>query len=111
MDDTGHSRCETVTVLLLDEVGLAEHSPDMPLKALHDILNDDEVVTVGISNWVLDPAKMNRAVCLQRPDPDQSDLELIGTVLVNDSNEENLKMADKLRKLAKVRQRRELRFI
>ena len=23
----------------------------------------------GLSNWILDPAKMNRAVCLQRPSP------------------------------------------
>ena len=28
----------TITVLLLDEVGLAEHSPDMPLKVLTVIL-------------------------------------------------------------------------
>jgi hypothetical protein len=68
-------QCNTVTALLLDEVGLAEHSPHMPLKALHTILNDLEVPTIGISNWVLDPAKMNRAVCLQRPDPDATDLQ------------------------------------
>jgi MoxR-like ATPase len=97
-EGTGLRRCKTVTVLLLDEVGLAEHSPDMPLKALHDILNDDEVVTLGISNWVLDPAKMNRAVCLQRPDPDKEDLELIGSVLVHNQKD----MESKLKTLAEV---------
>ena len=30
---------------------------------------------VGISNWALDPAKMNRAIVLSRPDPDAADLE------------------------------------
>ena len=60
---------EVVTVLLLDEVGLAEHSPDMPLKVLHEVLVDPPVAIVGLSNWALDPAKMNRAVLLRRPDP------------------------------------------
>ena len=59
----------TICVLLLDEVGLAEHSPDMPLKALHAILVAPPVAVVGLSNWVLDPAKMNRAVLLMRPQP------------------------------------------
>lgn len=36
----------TICVLLLDEVGLAEHSPDMPLKALHAILVDPPVAVV-----------------------------------------------------------------
>ena len=48
-------------------VGLAEHSPDMPLKVLHGILVDPPIAVVGISNWTLDAAKMNRAICLQRP--------------------------------------------
>ena len=30
------------------------------------------------SNWTLDPAKMNRAVCLQRPDPSELDVHLTG---------------------------------
>jgi hypothetical protein len=66
----------TICLLLLDEVGLAEHSPDMPLKALHSILVDPPVAVVGLSNWVLDPAKMNRAVLLQRPDASEDDLVL-----------------------------------
>ena len=43
---------------------------------LHKVL--DEAGTgealVGISNWSLDPAKMNRAVHLYRPAPDVKDL-------------------------------------
>lgn len=54
------------SVLILDEIGLAEHSPHLPLKVLHTILEDPDselmVSVVGISNWALDPAKMNRGV-------------------------------------------------
>ena len=71
----------TVTVLLLDEVGLAEHSPDMPLKVLHSILVDPKVSVVGLSNWTLDPAKMNRAICLQRTTPQQDEIQQTGWVI------------------------------
>ena len=76
--------------MVLDEVGLAEDSPKMPLKALHPLLEDgtdgfedlkDELIDsrhrkatgaekrvafIGISNWALDPAKMNRGIMLHR---------------------------------------------
>lgn len=75
--------------MILDEVGLAEDSPKMPLKALHPLLedgciDDDEptpdkkVAFVGISNWALDPAKMNRGILLSRTPPDIQDLIKIG---------------------------------
>ena len=86
------------SVIVLDEIGLAEASSSMPLKTLHPLLEDgvhfdeeeeiafnerikmkaDKNATnnnltldaskhdwhkigfIGISNWVLDPAKMNR---------------------------------------------------
>ena len=73
---------KTLTVLLLDEVGLAEHSPEMPLKVLHTILVDPPVAIVGLSNWALDPAKMNRAICLQRPDPTEADMAATGGTIV-----------------------------
>ena len=96
------------SVVILDEVGLAEDSPKMPLKALHPLLEDgcieDDKQTpdkkcafIGISNWVsmikifvmkyyndklscqaLDPAKMNRAMLLQRTPPNRQDLIKIG---------------------------------
>ena len=50
----------TVVIVLLDEVGLAEQSPHLPLKVLHKVLDEagtNESV-VGISNWALDPAKV-----------------------------------------------------
>jgi hypothetical protein len=84
------------SVVVLDEIGLAEASPSMALKTLHPLLEegvyfDDidheleelkknktknvdadckdkawlKIGFIGISNWVLDPAKMNRGMlCL-----------------------------------------------
>ncbi len=72
-------------VCVLDEVGLAEDSPKMPLKVLHPLLEDgcvgdevrkdwSKVSFIGISNWALDPAKMNRGILLSRGEPSQRDL-------------------------------------
>ncbi|KAM6032909.1 E3 ubiquitin-protein ligase rnf213-alpha-like isoform 2-T2 [Chlamydotis macqueenii] len=76
---------EFASVVLLDEIGLAEDSPDMPLKTLHPLLEDgcvdDEnpeaykkVGFVGISNWALDPAKMNRGLLVFRTEPSEEEL-------------------------------------
>ena len=70
---------DILPVVLLDEIGLAEVSKYNPLKVLHSLLepaDDDppDVAVVGISNWALDAAKMNRAIHLSRPEPDVSDL-------------------------------------
>ncbi|KAJ5072896.1 e3 ubiquitin-protein ligase rnf213 [Anaeramoeba ignava] len=75
-------------VVILDEVALAELSPDLPLKALHSQLEESEkeisrinqdnkkiqdiikenggVSVVAISNWVLDPSNTNRGILLRR---------------------------------------------
>ncbi|XP_072028229.1 E3 ubiquitin-protein ligase rnf213-alpha-like [Amphiura filiformis] len=75
-----------VSVVVLDEVGLAEDSPRMPLKTLHPLLEtgseEDEdspaahkkVGFVGLSNWALDPAKMNRGILVSREEPDEEEL-------------------------------------
>ncbi|XP_065674932.1 E3 ubiquitin-protein ligase rnf213-alpha-like isoform X2 [Hydra vulgaris] len=81
------------SVVVLDEVGLAEDSPRMPLKALHSLLEDGtdgsedltadgsefkdkRVAFIGISNWSLDPAKMNRGIMLYRGQPNVDELVL-----------------------------------
>ena len=77
----------TVVVVLLDEVGLAEQSPHLPLKVLHKLLDEDrEQAVVGISNWRLDPAKMNRAVHLYRGQPTVEDLSLTAEGMVRSSS-------------------------
>ncbi|CAL8282528.1 unnamed protein product [Merluccius merluccius] len=76
---------EYVSVVVLDEIGLAEDSPQMPLKTLHPLLEDGcidndrpdphmKVGFVGISNWALDPAKMNRGIFVSRWDPTEKEL-------------------------------------
>lgn len=46
----------TIVVVLLDEIGLAQQSKNMPLKVLHSLLDKKSlrVALVGLSNWVLD---------------------------------------------------------
>ena len=36
---------------------------------------EQRVAFIGISNWALDPAKMNRGVMVTRGDPDMEELE------------------------------------
>eukprot|EP00931_Biecheleriopsis_adriatica_P017997 TRINITY_DN1271_c1_g1_i1.p1 TRINITY_DN1271_c1_g1~~TRINITY_DN1271_c1_g1_i1.p1 ORF type:complete len:4782 (+),score=1057.93 TRINITY_DN1271_c1_g1_i1:65-14410(+) len=70
------SNTSTIVCVLLDEVGLAEESPHLPLKVLHKELQDLRgIACVGISNWTLDAAKMNRCVTLYRPAPTTKDLQ------------------------------------
>ncbi|XP_027705939.1 E3 ubiquitin-protein ligase RNF213 [Vombatus ursinus] len=80
----GKNLQEYVSVVVLDEVGLAEDSPKMPLKALHPLLEDGcidddplphkKVGFIGISNWALDPAKMNRGIFVSRGTPNKKEL-------------------------------------
>ncbi|RWS20453.1 E3 ubiquitin-protein ligase RNF213-like protein, partial [Leptotrombidium deliense] len=56
----------------------------MPLKALHPLLEDGcieddpaphrKVGFIGISNWALDPAKMNRGIFVSRGSPSEKEL-------------------------------------
>uniref|UniRef100_A0A8B9Q3T4 RING-type E3 ubiquitin transferase n=1 Tax=Apteryx owenii TaxID=8824 RepID=A0A8B9Q3T4_APTOW len=80
----GKNLKEYVSVVVLDEIGLAEDSPKMPLKTLHPLLEDGciddvplphkKVGFIGISNWALDPAKMNRGIFVSRGDPSKEEL-------------------------------------
>ena len=78
-----------VSVVVLEEVGLAEAAPNFPLKTLHPYLEDGtsgknlsmleierekRVAFIGISNWALDPAKMNRGIMITRTPPDEDEL-------------------------------------
>jgi len=47
------------------------------VQVLHALLEPEEpqqIAVVGISNWSLDAAKMNRAIHLSQPDPSEEDL-------------------------------------
>lgn len=85
---------DTITVLLLDEVGLAEHSPEMPLKVLHGMLVNPKIAIVGLSNWVLDPAKMNRAILLQRTEPTEDDIQFTGECIMTEQEQQLTRSQD-----------------
>ena len=59
---------EYTYMVYFDEMGLAEISPNNPLKVIHSQLEyekeDEKLAFVGISNWTLDAAKMNRVIIL-----------------------------------------------
>uniref|UniRef100_A0A3P8SYM7 RING-type E3 ubiquitin transferase n=1 Tax=Amphiprion percula TaxID=161767 RepID=A0A3P8SYM7_AMPPE len=94
---------EYVSVVVLDEIGLAEDSPQMPLKTLHPLLEDGCIDTdrpdphmkvgfVGISNWALDPAKMNRGIFVSRWDPSEDELVETAKGICSSSNQILLKI-------------------
>ena len=72
-----------IIMVLFDELGLAERSESNPLKVLHEKLEytgkEEGVSFVGISNYSLDAAKINRALVLSVPDLDQKLDDLIET--------------------------------
>ena len=72
-----------ISMALFDELGLAERSESNPLKVLHSKLEyggkEEGVSFVGISNYSLDAAKINRALFSSVPDLDQQLDELIKT--------------------------------
>ncbi|XP_052068616.1 uncharacterized protein LOC127707898 [Mytilus californianus] len=78
---------DVLSVVILDEIGLAEISKFNPLKVLHGLIerHDEQikVAVVGISNWALDAAKMNRAIHLSRPDMDLEELIYTGKSISN----------------------------
>ncbi|MCO5600108.1 hypothetical protein L7F22_054216 [Adiantum nelumboides] len=79
---------DVLVVLVLDEIGLAETSGHNPLKVLHPLLEPDvqEIAVVGISNWSLDAAKMNRGIHLSQSDPEEEDLYDTGLAIFKSYN-------------------------
>ena len=87
-------------VVLLDEVGLAENSKNNPLKVLHSLLEPGDkmfpdVAVVGISNWSLDAAKMNRAIHLSRPEPTVEELQKTSYSLHQADSQDNSQCSKK----------------
>ncbi|KAJ5069103.1 hypothetical protein M0811_11859 [Anaeramoeba ignava] len=84
------SFAKNLSVVLLDEVSLAEFNPDFPLKVLHEELEfsdkestkeSEKIAVISISNWKLDASKINRGVFLQRNDPDLEGLKETGRII------------------------------
>ena len=70
-----------ISMIFFDEMGLAEHSPNNPLKVIHAELDvaleegKNNLAFVGISNWTLDASKMNRGMHLSIPEPNENDIK------------------------------------
>ena len=76
-----NERDSNISMIFFDEMGLAEHSPNNPLKVIHAELEydlnegDKKIAFVGISNWALDASKMNRGIFISIPEPDEEDMK------------------------------------
>ena len=70
-----------ISMILFDELGITEASESNPLKVLHSKLEyagkDEGVSIVGISNYSLDAAKINRALVLSVQDLDEKLDEIV----------------------------------
>ena len=84
---------KNISMIFFDEMGLAEHSPNNPLKVIHAELEydlnayDKKIAFVGISNWSLDASKMNRGIFISIPDPDEEDIIKTSLTIGNSFNE------------------------
>ncbi len=89
-----------ISMIFFDEMGLAEHSPNNPLKVIHAELEydqnegDKKIAFVGISNWALDASKMNRGVFISIAEPDEEDIKETAVTIGRSYNEI---LADKFR--------------
>ena len=94
------------SVVVLENIGLAEDAPGLPLKVLHPYLEDgtsgadpyemdikpeERVAFIGISNWALDPAKMNRGIMVTRCPPEPKELIKSAFGIANMVKDDNLK--------------------
>ncbi|ETO07499.1 hypothetical protein RFI_29893 [Reticulomyxa filosa] len=81
-------------VLWLDEFGLYEQSPHRSLKVLHKLLEEEEdrkIGFIGLSNWRLDAAKVNRMVLHQVTQPNDKELlKTAGAIIAKNSSNNNL---------------------
>ena len=80
LDNKNQNDENIISMVYFDEMGLAEHSKNNPLKVIHSELEYDlnegskKIAFVGISNWVLDASKMNRGIYISITPPDLKDL-------------------------------------
>eukprot|EP01083_Nonionella_stella_P128419 389155_1 len=95
---------DIICVLLLDEIGLAEHSTHRPLKVLHQLLEIDPapIAFIGLSNWSLDAAKMNRAIMHLCPKHTIRDLTQTATAMAQQYVKRINKIKTKLKVLSYV---------
>lgn len=86
----GKGNSKVISLVYFDEMGLAEESPNNPLKVIHSELeyddNEQKIGFIGISNWELDASKMNRGIHLSIPEPTENDLKETAKSIVDSFN-------------------------
>ena len=94
-----------LSLLVFDELGLSERSPTNCLKVLHSKLEmsldpkeQKQISFIGISNWRLDAAKMNRTIFLAIPDITKDDI-LLTVKAIADSYDKDLYNENKYQKI------------
>ena len=97
---------DSVACVVLDEVGLAEDSPNLPLKVLHSLLEDSatsefaqrgpNVAFIGLSNWALDPAKMNRGIMVHLEEPSSEELVNTAHAIIKPSGQVDDTISERL---------------
>ena len=82
---------DKISLVLMDEMGLAELSSNNPLKVTHyELENEKEKISfIGITNWGLDASKMNRVIYIVVQEPDEEDLILTSKEIVKSYNNGN----------------------
>ena len=82
-----------ISMILLENLELAQKSKNNPLKALNSFLeyggNNEGISFIGISNLTLDVSKINRALCLSVPDLDNNldDLRMASRIIAESIND------------------------
>jgi len=93
--DSNPKEKKIISLLVFDELGLSERSPTNCLKVLHSKLEipldreeNERISFIGLSNWRLDAAKMNRAIFLSIPDFKLDDIDKTVEAIAKSYNEE-----------------------
>jgi hypothetical protein len=86
---------EVIPLVFLDEMGLGHVNPKKPMKCLHSILdlgidvNDSgfrlKIPTIGVSNYVMDYANMNRVIFVCTELPETTEIQNVFLVALIDS--------------------------
>ena len=92
-----------ISLVFMDEMGIADESKNNPLKVLHteldnnlDLSDEKKICFCGISNWSLDASKMNRAINIVVEEPDIKHIEETAKEIARTINEDIEKQSEKL---------------
>ena len=74
------NKYKIISLVFMDEMGIADESENNPLKVLHSKLDENsydnkklnkKFAFIGLSNWTLDASKINRTIYSVVPAPDE----------------------------------------